>query len=227
MNMKEIICKTNLSIFHELGILFIFVITGIIGRTVLVGMQIQPFPNFEIIMVLTFLSVIFIRPMLAFLVPLFAMIGSDLIIGNTIFVGNHMNKIIIFTYTGFLIITMISMLIRKKGTNRLRYLSGSSMSSIIGTGIIFVFIYDLWTNIGWWYLMYPHSLEHLTAVMIASTPFIVYHILSASFTFTFIAIPVGYLLLNRTSLPLSLDYRFLQQLPLCVLTMILLIITFI
>jgi hypothetical protein len=77
MNPMDIFQKTQTSFIHELCVLALFIITGIIGRTVLVGMQIQPFPNFEIIMVITFLAVLFIRPTLAFLVPLFAIIGSD------------------------------------------------------------------------------------------------------------------------------------------------------
>jgi hypothetical protein len=189
-------------------------------------MQVQPFPNFEIIMVLTFLAVLFIRPTLAFLVPLFAMIGSDLILGNAIFVGNHMNKIILFTYTGFLIITMVSMLIREKSTHHLRNLTASSMGSVIGTGVLFVLIYDLWTNIGWWYIGFPHTIEHLTAVMIAGIPFMVYHMLSAMFTFTLIAMPLGYLMLNKTTGPQQIETRIWHRLPLIMITLLFVIICF-
>jgi len=225
MNIKEISQKTKTSIFHEISVLFLFIITGIVGRTVLVEMQIQPFPNFEIIMVLTFLAVLFIRPTLAFMVPLFAMIGSDLLLGNAIFAGSQMNKIIFFTYTGFLLITMISMLIRKQSHNRLKYLTLPSMGAIIGTGVVFVLIYDLWTNIGWWYLMYPHSIEYLMSVLIAGVPFMVYHVLSALFTFTLIAIPIGYLILNKTSLPQPLETRIWHRLPLITITILLVIIS--
>jgi len=227
MNIKEIRQKTKTSMFHEISILFLFIITGIVGRTILVGMQIQPFPNFEIIMLLTFLAVLFIRPTLAFMVPLFAMIGSDLLLGNAIFTGNQMNKIIIFTYTGFLLITMASMLIRKQSHNRLKYLTLPSMGAIIGTGVVFVLIYDLWTNIGWWYLGFPHTIEHLTAVMIAGIPFMVYHVLSALVTFTLIAIPIGYLLKNKTILPQPLETKIWHRLPLITITILLVIISFI
>ena len=51
MELKDSIKQTRLSFVNEIIIFVLFILTGIIGRTVLVGMSIQPFPNFEIIMV--------------------------------------------------------------------------------------------------------------------------------------------------------------------------------
>jgi hypothetical protein len=85
------------------------ILFGIIGRYVLFGMGLQPFPNFEVIMVVTFLAVMLIRSPLALIVPLLSMISSDVLIGNPIFVGDQMNRIVLFTYSVFEIIALINL----------------------------------------------------------------------------------------------------------------------
>ena len=47
---------------------------GTIGRYVLYAMGVQPFPNFEIIMVVTFLAVMLLKPTVAIFVPLLSMV---------------------------------------------------------------------------------------------------------------------------------------------------------
>jgi hypothetical protein len=225
MNIHKINIKDRLTIFHELILLTIFTIFGILGRILLVGLQIQPFPNFEIIMVLTFLAAIFIRPTFAFLVPLLSMIGSDLLLGNSIFIGSHMNKIILFTYTGFLIISILSTITRKQSESRLRRFSIKNMMGILGMGVFFVIIYDLWTNLGWWYLMYPLTIKSFIAVFLAGIPFMLYHILSVMFTFTLIAIPVANLVFNKTPLPLNLTQTLWDKVPVVTVTVTLFIVT--
>ena len=98
--------QTNL---QQLIVMIGLILFGTIGRYVLFGMGVQPFPNFEVIMVVTFLAVMIMRSPLALVVPLASMIGSDLLIGNPIFVGNQMNRIVLFTYSGFAIIALINL----------------------------------------------------------------------------------------------------------------------
>jgi hypothetical protein len=172
-------------------ILFIgLILFGTIGRYVLFGKGVQPFPNFEIIMVVTFLAVMLIRSPLALIVPLLSMIGSDLLIGNPIFVGDHMNRIILFTYSGFAIIGLINLFNRERlwksfGQFRLR-----SVGLAAGLGVGFVLLYDIWTNMGWWYLLYPHDASSLLLVYSAGVPFMVYHLISGIVTFCAIGLPV-------------------------------------
>ena len=109
--------KNNKEFFYEFFLLIGFIIIGTIGRTLLVGGNLQPFPNFEIIMVLTFIAAILIRPTLAILVPIFSMILSDLLIGNPIFIGSQMNKIVLFTYSGFALIALINIFNRDRFRN--------------------------------------------------------------------------------------------------------------
>ena len=74
MNIKN---QTNL---QQLIVMIGLILFGTIGRYVLFGMGVQQFPNFEVIMVVTFLAVMVLRSPLALVVPLASMIGSDLLI---------------------------------------------------------------------------------------------------------------------------------------------------
>ena len=172
-------------------ILFIgLILFGTIGRYVLFGMGVQPFPNFEVIMVVTFLSVMLLRSPIALLVPLVSMIGSDLLIGNPIFVGDQMNRIVLFTYSGFAIITLITLLNKERlwrGLGRFRL---KTVGMVAGLGVGFVLLYDIWTNLGWWYLMYPHDASSLILVYTAGLPFMIYHLLSGIITFCALGLPI-------------------------------------
>ena len=113
MNMKN---QRNL---YQLLPLIGLIIIGTIGRYVLFGMGVQPFPNFEIIMVVSFLAIMLIRSPLALIVPLASMVGSDLLIGNPIFVGDQMNRIVLFTYSGFALIALLTLLNKNRLWNTL------------------------------------------------------------------------------------------------------------
>jgi hypothetical protein len=184
MNMKN---KVNLQQMITIIGLILF---GTIGRYVLFGMGVQPFPNFEVIMVVTFLAVMLIRSPLALIVPLISMIGSDLLIGNPIFIGDQMNRIVLFTYSGFALIGLINLLNRNRLWNSLGQFRLKSVGLIAGLGIGFVLLYDIWTNIGWWYLLYPHDVPSLLMVYSAGLPFMAYHLISGVVTFCAIGLPV-------------------------------------
>jgi hypothetical protein len=166
------------------------ILFGTIGRYVLFEMGVQPFPNFEVIMVVTFLAVMLIRSPLALIVPLISMIGSDLLIGNPIFVGDQMNRIVLFTYSGFALIGLINLLNRNRLWNSLGQFRLKSVGLIAGLGIGFVLLYDIWTNMGWWYLLYPHDVPSLLMVYSAGLPFMAYHLISGVATFCAIGLPV-------------------------------------
>jgi hypothetical protein len=179
--------QTNL---QQLIVMIGLILFGTIGRYVLFGMGLQPFPNFEVIMVVTFLAVMLMRSPLALVVPLVSMIGSDLLIGNPIFVGNQMNRIVLFTYSGFAFIALINLFNKDRLWSRLGQLRLKSFGLAAGLGVGFVLLYDIWTNLGWWYLMYPHDVPSLVVVFTAGLPFMVYHMISGVVTFVAIAVPV-------------------------------------
>jgi hypothetical protein len=222
MDIKRIFQKADhqSSLLSDFLILCIFIIMGIIGRTVLVGWNLQPFPNFEIIMVLTFLAALIIRPTLAFLVPLISMIGSDLLLGNPIFVGSQMNKIVLFTYSGFLLICMLNVAGRARIQPRIQAFKIQSFGIIVGVGVACTLLYDVWTNIGWWYLMYPHTPQTFVAVFAAGVPFMIYHLLSASLTFLLIGVPLMMFIKNKHMLTYPKKLPSLHYVPILAVTLL-------
>jgi len=226
MKIKDIF--RNIDIKNDRGILFdvllliVFVVAGTAGRTLLVGWNLQPFPNFEIIMVITFLAAIFLRSTMAILVPLLSMIISDLLLGNSIFVGNQMNRIVLFTYSGFAMIALVSIFNRNKFEKSLGKLKIRNIGIAAGLGIGFVLIYDVWTNIGWWYLIYPHTANSLAAVFTAGIPFMVYHLISGAFTLIAIALPIiAYVSMDyKIEMPLKNIHKIpVSILVLCLVTL--------
>jgi len=219
--------KNKNSLLKDVLIMLSFICIGTFGRLLLVGFGMQPFPNFEIIMVLTFISALFIRPHFAFFVPLISMVLSDIFLGNPVFVGNAMNRIVLFTYSGFLIIALLSILGKKQWLTGLQSIRLKNIGCAIGLAVGFVLLYDFWTNIGWWYLMYPHSLESLSLVLTAGIPFMIYHLLSGVITFLFIALPVVSHSSLSVSLPLQKQEPILQKIPLIAITGIFILLCFI
>lgn len=189
----------NLSNLQQIIILIELILIGILGRYIFVGLGVQPFPNFEIIMVVTFLAVMLLRSPIALIVPLASMIGSDLLIGNPIFVGEQMNRISLFTYSGFTMIAVINIFGRNRLLKNYTKLQMKTVALTAGLGIGFVLLYDVWTNIGWWFLLYPHDMPSLAAVFAAGLPFMIYHMISGVVTFVAIALPVLVYVSKKTS----------------------------
>lgn len=222
MDIKNLMKKANNknSFLTDVVVLSIFIIIGTLGRTVLVGGNIQPFPNFEIIMVLTFLAALIIRPTLAFLVPLGSMIFSDLLLGNPVFIGSQMNKIVLFTYSGFLLICLMNIMARHKIRPRVQQFKLQTIGIVAGAGIIFTLFYDIWTNVGWWYLMYPHTPATLTSVFLAGIPFMIYHLLSATITFIIIGLPILYIFNNKNIIIIPQKHTKLHYIPIIAITLL-------
>ena len=220
MNMKH---QSNLQQFILLVGLILF---GTIGRYVLFGMGVQPFPNFEVIMVATFLGVLLLKPTIAFIVPLASMIGSDILIGNPIFIGSQMNRIVLFTYSGFAIIALINIFNKNRLQNAFSKIRVRTVGLAAGLGVGFVLLYDVWTNLGWWYLMYPHDAASLAAVFTAGVPFMIYHMISGVVTFVAIAIPVLFFVSRRAPVVQPKMVTSLHKLPVALVVLGLIALSF-
>ena len=224
--LKDVNIKNERRFLADILLLIGFIVMGAMGRSILVGWNIQPFPNFEIIMVLTFLAAIFIRPTLAFFVPLFSMMLSDLLLGNPIFVGSQINRIVLFTYSGFAMIAVINIFNRSRFRKGLCELKLKNIGIAAGLGIGFVLIYDVWTNFGWWYLIYPHTVNSLGAVFTAGIPFMIYHMISGVFTFVVIALPVVSFVSMEYSPEVPLKIKKIHRIPITVLVVGLIVLSF-
>ena len=216
----------NLSDINQILIMIGFVLLGTLGRYILVGEGVQPFPNFEIIMVITFLAAMILKPTIAFLVPLLSMVFSDLLIGNPILVGSQMNKIVLFTYSGFAMIAIINIFNRNRLSNRLSEFRLKNTALIAGLGIGFVLLYDIWTNIGWWYLMYPHNATSLSLVFTAGIPFMIYHLISGIVTFIAIGLPVLVFISRKVSFEQPIRIKKTSRIPIAVITICLIALSF-
>jgi hypothetical protein len=161
---------------------------GTIGRYLVVGKGIQPLPNLEIIMVIAFLSAIYCKQPYGMVIPLVALFGSDLMLGNW---GSTMNYILLFTYSGFILVSVASSLRKERSKKILSKINYKSLGYASGYGVFLTLIYDLWTNFGWWLgPFYPPTIEGLIACYGAGLPFMLYHCLSGIITFIAIALPV-------------------------------------
>jgi hypothetical protein len=218
--------KTKNGIIIDILFLIGFIGIGTLGRYLLFGMGVQPFPNFEIMTVITFMAAFFLRPSIAFAVPLFSMILSDVLIGNPIFVGHQMNRIILFTYSGFALISVFSIFRRdwfKKGLGEMRL---KNIGFAAGAGIGLILIYDVWTNLGWWYLMYPHTAGSLATVFTLGIPFMIYHAIAGVFTFVAIALPIVSYVSNQNKLELP-RINIKHKLPIIAISIILIGLSFV
>ena len=141
-------------------------------------------------MVSVFLASMLLPLNIALLVTMSIMILSDFYLG---YMGA--TKILFFTYTGFLLVSLIS----SKFKNKLegKFVSGT-VYKFTSSGIIFALIYDTWTNFGVFWLSYAHTIDNLFLVYALGLPFMVYHLLSSIVTFSLIGFPI-YCILTKKS----------------------------
>lgn len=170
---------TNNRISNLPTAILLFVI-GFGGRIML-----HDYPNFETVMVSIFLASMLLPLSMSFVVTISIMFFSDLYLG---YFGT--SKIIIFTYSGFLLVSLITS--RLKDQIKGNY-NSNTVYKFSATGIIFAGIYDVWTNFGVFLLSYELTLENLLLVYILGIPFMIYHLLSSIVTFSLLGFPLYYL----------------------------------
>jgi len=169
------------------GVIFLVTI-GAVGRIVL-----QDIPNFETIMVVTFIAAVYIREWYALLVPLAALGISDLFLGN-FDLSSKYSMIMVFTYTGFLMVALVSRHFRTYFRKNSSQLDKVSIANTSMFGLTFVAIFDMWTNLGAFLLMYPHTPHGLMLCYTMAVPFMLYHLISGVATFTLVVAPVSYVM---------------------------------
>lgn len=216
----------NLIDIKQILVMMILISIGTISRYVLCEFGLQPFPNFEIIMVITFLAVMLLKPTIAMFVPLLSMVLSDLLIGNPIFIGSQMNRIVLFTYSGFVMIALINVFNKERFKRGFKEIQLKNVGIAAGFGIGFVLIYDVWTNVGWWYLMYPHTVNSLALVFTAGIPFMIYHLISGVVTFVVIALPILVYVSKKTNIDLQIKIKNIHKIPVAVLALCLIALSF-
>ena len=168
VNKKKILFSIFIIIF---GIIFRIFLNTKIG-----------IPNFEAVTALSLISGSFLGGIFGSLISLSIIFFSDLYLGN--------NFILFFTWSAFIFIGLFGSLIKRNS----RYY----FPKIIGSGIISVLFFYLWTNFGWWLIsgMYPMNLQGLIQSYIAGVPFLRNQLASA-LIFTPLFVPVFSLLSDK------------------------------
>ncbi|MEI6886696.1 MAG: DUF6580 family putative transport protein [bacterium] len=159
MNKMKYILNSLASNKIDILIVLTFILIGIFTRTVL-----HIIPNLEFVTALSITAGVIVKnKKLAFIVPLFTMLFTDLLIGNTI--------IFIFTWSGFIVPVLIGVLL-KKADKSLSYVKLGVLGSL--GGLISTLIFFLWTNFGVVLTtsMYSKDLSGLIASYINAIPFV-------------------------------------------------------
>jgi len=149
---------------------------GFVGRIVL-----HDYQNFETIMVASFLSALVLPRNWTFIVTISMIVASDIYLGY--FGGS---KIILFTYSGFLLVSLLTSKYKDKISGEIK---PSTVYKFGGAGILATLMYDVWTNFGVFLLTFNHTLDNLILVYILGLPFMLYHLISSLVTFTLIGFP--------------------------------------
>ena len=169
----------------EIGKIIVFLLMIGAGGRVLVN----SYPNIETVMVSVFLAAMLLPRHISVITSLAIIVLSDWYLGYLPNSGNILASIVVFTYSGFLLVNIFGVKIQN-------WISGKFGSGAVlkfsGAGISFALIYDIWTNFGVWFLNYDHTLENLITVYLLGIPFMLYHMMSSVATFTMIGIPVYY-----------------------------------
>ena len=183
-------------------VMFLLMI-GIGGRILLDG-----YPNIETVMVSVFLAAMLLPRHISLITSLAIIVVSDWYLGYLPASGNILASIVIFTYSGFLLVNIFGSKIQK-------WMSGKFGSNAVlkfsGAGISFALIFDLWTNFGVWFLSYEHTVGNLITVYVLGIPFMLYHMMSSVATFTMIGIPVYYGLSETVDKELSIGNEDAQR----------------
>ncbi|MDI6917235.1 MAG: hypothetical protein QMC80_05505 [Thermoplasmatales archaeon] len=170
---------------QKLAWAIVLVILGVVARVYLrvclpPGTSFCMFDMFAVVAVMALLAGCLIGGIYSLIVPFFIMLFSDIYFGN--------NSILLFTWSGFAFVGLMGYALK----NRVNY-SAKFIGTLTGMGIGSVLVYDFWTNLGWWYLFYPHTVNGLMLCYTMALPFTVGHLISASIIVPLVSIPAVYI----------------------------------
>ncbi len=157
----------------KMGFALALILVGVVGRILL-----YRYANFETVLVVSLLAGALLGRVYALVVPLVTMAISDTIIysmgyGSSFGVVAILG-ITVFTWTGFMMVGMMGSLLK----GRIICVT-KSVALVTGTGLIATIIFDVWTTIGYWYFLLPHTPEYLGFAFVQLAPFMVYHLMSS------------------------------------------------
>jgi len=155
-------------------------------------------PNVEFVTSACLLAGSYLGRKWVILVPVFIMLTSDLIIGNT--------NIFIFTWSAYIVIGILGYWGLKNKNEKLKI---TKIIKATGLGIIASLWFYLWTNFGVWLLdswgMYPRIITGLVDAYILGLPFLKYNLIG-----NLVFVPVSFSLVEIVK-SISLDTNYLLK----------------
>jgi len=172
---------------------------GVLGRVALrpfvpEGNALIAFDLFAIIGMISILAGVLLGGYYALVVPLAAMAVSDAILGN--------GMILVFTWSGFAMMGVLGLRARK-----LRASNATFGLKLTGIGVAGILAFDVWTNVGWWALFYPHTAEGLAACFAMAAPFMLGHLLTTAALLPTVTLSVLYMVENRARIASTVRAR--------------------
>ena len=163
---------------------------GVLGRVALrpfvpEGSALIAFDLFAIVGIVSVLAGVLLGGYYALVVPLSAMAVSDAILGNGL--------IFVFTWSGFAMMGVLGLQARKS-----RAPNATFGLRLTGIGVAGILAFDIWTNVGWWALFYPHTAGGLAACFAMALPFMVGHVLTTAAVLPTVSLGALYTVENRT-----------------------------
>jgi len=148
------------------------------------------FDLFFVVAVISIVSGLLLGGYFTFIVPISTMIISDLFIGN--------NWILLFTWSGFVMIGLIGYLLKSKKCVTIR-----KAPAILGASIGGVLLYDIWTNFGTWLggFGYAYNLNGLALCYTMALPFMFWHLISTTIAISIIVLPIIYIKEHKLIIP--------------------------
>ncbi len=172
---------------------------GVVGRVALrpfvpAGNALLAFDLFAIIGIISILAGVLLGGYYSLAVPLGAMAVSDAILGN--------GMIFVFTWSGFALIGVLGLAARRGRMAKAAF--GLKLTGIGAGGIL---AFDVWTNVGWWALFYPHTAGGLAACFAMALPFMVGHLLTTAAVLPAVSLAALYAVENRARLAAGVRAR--------------------
>jgi hypothetical protein len=145
---------------------------GVLGRVALrpfvpAGSAWIAFDLFAVMGIISLLAGVLLGGKYGIAVPLTAMAISDLVLGN--------GMIFIFTWSGFALMGYLGVRSRKMAAE-----GASRALTLTGVGVAGILAFDLWTNLGWFLIFYPHTAAGLATCFALAVPFMVGHLLTTA-----------------------------------------------
>ena len=157
----------------RMGFALALILVGVVGRILL-----YRYANFETVLVVSLLAGALLGRAYALIVPLVTMAMSDVVIYSMGYGFSYgyiaILGITFFTWTGFMVVGFIGSTLKGK-----IICVTKSVALVTGTGLLATVFFDIWTTVGYWYFLLPHTLGYLGFAFVQLAPFMVYHLMSS------------------------------------------------